>query len=263
MTAVRAEPSALAPVLTALAAIRAYHGEAAVHSLEPGLVAADPAGWTPATALTAGGREFDAMLDAAKQRWRAPSHAAVAVAWKSYCYWVALPAVLGWATARRVPLVGAGDILVRYAGRQPFLHVALRRPDVVVLPSDPLAVARAPGVRVVPDEPALLATLRTMLVDQHLAPLLERMRDRARLGRRTLWGSLASGVAYGLSRAASALPGPALDAAGALLSTMDVDDLVELSGLPSGELRIQRRTCCLAFTLPEPKICAGCCIRTG
>jgi hypothetical protein len=24
---------------------------------------------------------------------------------------------------------------------------------------------------------------------------------------------------------------------------------------------VLRKTCCLAFTLPQPKICAGCCIK--
>jgi ferric iron reductase protein FhuF len=41
-----------------------------------------------------------------------------------------------------------------------------------------------------------------------------------------------------------------------------VDDLLDITPDPqTGRLSIQRRTCCLAFTLPEPKICSGCCIR--
>jgi cytochrome P450 len=39
---------------------------------------------------------------------------------------VALPAVLSWATARRVPLMTAERTLVRYAQRRPFLHAGLR-----------------------------------------------------------------------------------------------------------------------------------------
>jgi Ferric iron reductase FhuF-like transporter len=245
--------------------MRFRYGENAVHGLLPWLVADHPDSWTPAAALAspASLTDLDALLDAARKRWDAPTHVAAALAWKCYSYWVALPAVLGWATARRVPSVAAGDVLVRYADRQPFLHVALRPAAVTVLPSDPLAASAGPGVRVVPDEAALLATLRTGLVDRHLAPLLDRLRDRARLGRRTLWGSLASGVAYGLSRGSDAIPGSTLDSARTLLDALGVADLVELSELPSGELWVQRRTCCLAFALPEPKICAGCCIRTG
>jgi ferric iron reductase protein FhuF len=263
MTAVRTDAAPLVPVVNALAAVRARHGEGAVHGLAPGLVVDDPAGWMPASALVFGDPAIlDDLLDAAKQRWSAPAHVAVALAWKSYCYWVALPAVLGWATARRVPPVGPADVLIRYAEHQPFLQVALRRPDVVALASDPLAVPAHPAVRAVPDEAALLDFLRTTLLDAHLAPLVDRLQARVRLSRRTLLGSLAAGTAYGLSRAAGAIPGSTLDSATVLLSTLGVADLVELGELPAGGLRIQRRTCCLAFTLPEPKICASCCLRT-
>src|SRR6266508_2726487 len=116
--------------------MRARHGDGATHGLAPGLVVDDLRGWVPATALVRGGpAALDDLLDAAKQRWNAPTHVAAALAWKSYSYWVALPAVLGWAAARRVPPVRAEDVLVRYADHQPFLQVALRRPDVAVLPS--------------------------------------------------------------------------------------------------------------------------------
>ena len=39
------------------------------------------------------------------------------------------------------------------------------------------------------------------------------------------------------------------------------DDLVDLVPGPTGEPAVQRRTCCLAFTLPQPKVCGGCCLR--
>jgi hypothetical protein len=270
----------LAPVAEALLAIGRRHGTGTVQGLVPGLVVDDPTGWTPASALTSGAR-IDDLLATAQRRWSAPPHVAAALAWKYYTYWVALPAVLGWATARRVPLVGAGDVLVRYRDRAPFLDVGLRRPAVAVLAADPLAVLAGPvptgpvptgpgpagpvpadpAVRVVPSQADLLAVLRTALVDDHLTPVLDRVQERVRLGRRTLRGSLASGVAHALSRAADALPGSTLEAAETLLATLGVADLVDLTPLPSGELWIERRTCCLAFALPEPKICRGCCIR--
>src|SRR6266545_6984693 len=106
--------------------MRARHGDGATHGLAPGLVVDDLRGWVPATALVRGGpAALDDLLDAAKQRWNAPTHVAAALAWKSYSYWVALPAVLGWATSRRVPLVSAANVVVRYADHQPFLRVAL------------------------------------------------------------------------------------------------------------------------------------------
>jgi ferric iron reductase protein FhuF len=67
-------------------------------------------------------------------------------------------------------------------------------------------------------------------------------------------------VAHGISRAADVLPGSALDAANTLLDGLDLADLVDLAPEESGRLEVRRRTCCLAFNLPEPRICSGCVI---
>jgi hypothetical protein len=257
-----------APISATLAAMRARNGAHATHGLAPDLFVPDPVGWTPATAVAHGGA-LPAMLDAARQRWDATPHAAAALAWKSYTYWLALPAVLGWASARRVPLLDPNRVLLRINGRHPFLTLGLRRTTVAVLPSDPLLAScawerggsSAWDLRVVADEAELLATLRRTVLDAHLTPVLERIRERTRLGERTLLGSLASGVAYGIMRASDALPGSAAETVTTLLETLGVADLVALEPGPRGELTVQRRTCCLAFTLPEPKVCAGCCIR--
>jgi hypothetical protein len=253
----------LAPISATLSAIRARRGPAATHGLAPGLVVPDPVGWIPATAL-ADGAQVDALLDAAKQRWGAAPHAAAALAWKAYSYWLALPAVLGWASARRVPLLDPFRVLVRFTGHQPLLTLGLRRATVAVLPSDPLLAAGSTpswDLRVVADEAELLATLRHTLLDAHLMPIMDRIRERTHLGQRTLLGSVASGVAYGVTRASDALPGSTTETAGTLLDALGVADLVSLHRAPTGELDVQRNTCCLAFTLPEPKICSGCCIR--
>jgi ferric iron reductase protein FhuF len=236
--------AALAPILTTLEAVRARHGEQALNGLVPGLVLDRDAeqGWVPATDLLERDGITD-LLDTAKQRWSAQPHVAAALAWKSYTYWLALPAVLGYAAARRVPVVTPDNVLVRYSGHQPFLRVALRRPEVVAVPGD---------------DPA---PLREMLVDQHLTPVLASIRGLVHIGHRTMWGSVASGVAYALSRAAGALPGSVLETAGTLLTALDAADLVDLREQPDGSLAVRRRTCCLAFTLPEPKVCTGCCIR--
>jgi hypothetical protein len=261
-----ANATAVAPPLTSVVAVlRAMgtrHGAAAIRGIAPDLVVGDPAGWMPASRLVDGSRLPD-LLDAAKQRWGATPHAAATLAWKSYTYWLALPAVLGWASARRVPLLDPADVLIRFTDHQPFLTVGLRRAVVAVLPSDPLVATCDPAVRVVASEAELLDTLRTTLLDAHLTPLLDRVRQDTNLGQRTLLGSLASGVAHGLIRASDALPGSTAENASTLLETLGVADLVSLVPGAAGELTVQRRTCCLAFTLPEPKICASCCIRTA
>jgi hypothetical protein len=258
------DSTAIAPVRSTM---RAMFGTEILPGLAPGLLVTDPVGWLPATALTDGSR-LPELLDAAGRRWRAAPHAAAALAWKAYTYWLALPPALGWASARRVPLVRPEDVLVHFEDRRPLITLGLRHTvRVAVLPGDPLAMphrlrpAGGPGIVVVPDEAALLAALRESLLDAHLSPLLEQIQQRVRLGRRTLLGSLASGVAYGIVRAADTLPGSTTGNVGALLDALDVADLVDLEPGPGGELTVQRRTCCLAFTLPTPKICSGCCIR--
>jgi hypothetical protein len=258
----RAVPPPLAPVIDALQVIARRYP---VQGVLPGLFvdgAGDPAraaGWTPAGTVLSGDG-LDDLLRVAREYWRTTPHVAAALAWKYYAYWVCLPAVLGYATARRVPLLEPDEVLLRYMPREPFLVTGLRAPRVAVLPSDALAANRPPGVFVVPDEAALRATLRATLLDRHLDILLDGLHGRVRLGRRTLLGSLASGVAHAVSRAADAVPGCALDVAGELLSTLDVADLVDLTVLPDGRLWVQRHTCCLAFALPTPRICEGCCL---
>jgi hypothetical protein len=247
----------LGPVLATLDALRNRHGEDSLQGLVPGLLAPVGRQWRPAADL-----DVTDMLAAAARRWSAQPHAAAALAWKCYSYWVALPAVLGFAAARRVPLMTPDHVLVRYTDHKPFVTLALRSPVTAVLATDPIVASDAPGLLIVADETELLGVLRRSLVDAHLDPLVEELRKRARIGRRTLWGSVASGVAHGLSRAADSLPGPTLDIAHRLLTALGADDLVDLSERPGGGLDIQRRTCCLAFTLPTPKVCSTCCIRS-
>jgi hypothetical protein len=236
----------------------------ALRGLRPDLVVSDPTGWTPATEIVSGA-ELDDLLDTARRRWRAAPHAAAALAWKCYSYWLSLPAVLGYTTARRVPLMRPGGVVLRWSTRQPFLRLGITSVEVAVLPNDPIllhGVGR--GLKVVPDETALLEALRSSLMDEHLTPILDRIHDRLHVGRRTLWGSLASGVAHGISRAADVIPGSTMEAADEVLAHLGVADLVELGPRAgSAGLTVQRRTCCLAFTLPEPhrKVCSGCCIR--
>lgn len=261
MTAVIDHAPAAAPLAPVTATLHAMFGTDNLPGLTPGLLVTEETGWVSAAELADGSR-IPALLVAAQHRWHASPHAAAALAWKAYTYWLALPAVLGWASARRVPLLYASDVLVRLDDHRPLLTVGLRRStSVAVLPTDPLATAGLPEVRVVADESELLGALRASLLDGHLSPMLDAIHRQVRIGSRTLMGSVASGVAYGVLRAANVLPGSSTEAIHTLLQALDADDLIELEPDPSGDLTVQRKTCCLAFTLPRPKICAGCCIR--
>lgn len=259
MTALLSESAPLAPIT---ATLRAAFGTDHLPGLAPGLFVADTSTastWRPATGLV-DGSGLPELLDLAARQWRTAPHAAAALAWKAYTYWLALPVVIGWASARRVPLARPRDVLVRYDGGQ--LTVGLSRAtEVAVLPTDPLAVTGLAEIRVVPDEAALLDALRGSLLDQHLTPMAEAIHERVRVGTRTLMGSVASGVAYAVLRSADALPGSSAASISTLLDTLGVADLIELVPGPGGGPTVQRKTCCLAFTLPQPRICAGCCIR--
>jgi len=247
----------LAPVTATLQAMFGTSTE--LPGVAPDLMVQDPTGWLPASDLA--GHSLDTLLDSSRERWQAQPHAAAALAWKAYTYWLALPAVLGWAAARRVPLLTSTDVLIHFNDPRPLVTLGLRRDiTVAVLPSDSLAVSGLAQVRVVADEGALLEELRRSLMDEHLTPLLDAIHAKVRLGRRTLLGSLSSGVAYAVLRSADVLPGSSAETIATLLGTLGIEDLIELVPGRAGKLDVQRKTCCLAFTLPKPKICVGCCI---
>lgn len=252
---------AAAPLAPITATLRTAFGTDDLPGLHAGLLVDEQTGWLPATELIHGD-QLPRMLDSAARRWQAKRHAAAALAWKAYSYWVALPVALGWASARRVPLMRADDVLLRMDDDGPLVDVGLRTGiPVAVLPHDPIAAAGLPEVLVVADEAELLRVLRISLLDQHMSPLLDEIHSRVKLGPRTLLGSLSSGIAYAVLQAADALPGSSTETIGTLLDALDIGDLIELVPGEDGAVTVQRRTCCLAFTLPDPKICPGCCIR--
>lgn len=199
-----------------------------------------------------------ALLRAAAKRWNAPPHAAATLAWKSYSYWAALPVVLSWAAARRVPLLTAENTFALIHDEAPFLRIGVTDVPFAVLSGDPLG--QLAGSVVVDSEETLIAAVRQVLMVEHLDPLLDAIRAEVHVGRRTLLGSVASGIAYAVIRASDAVPGSTQDVLAQLLTGLGLDDLVDVLRTPAG-LTVQRKTCCLAFTLDEPKICSGCCIR--
>lgn len=249
------------PLAPITATLRVMFGTSTeIPGLAPDLVVTDPTGWHPAATLATD--RLDQLLDRAGHRWKAQPHAAAALAWKTYTYWLTLPAVLGWASARRVPLLTSADVLMHFDDSRPLLTLGLRPGiPVAVLPGDPLALVPRPQIKVVPDEEALLAAFRRTLLDDHLTPLLDAIHSRVRLGTRTLLGSLASGLAQAVLRSADALPGPSAETIARLQKALGVEGLTELIPDATGRLSVQRKTCCLAFTLPTPKVCKGCCIK--
>jgi hypothetical protein len=273
---------ALAPLEAALAVVRRRRGPGGTAGLLPGLVAPDhrpdhrlgPAsdqdGWISAADLVSGAR-LDELLDAAARRWRADRHVAAALAWRSYTYWLAMPAVLGWATARRLPLLHPDDVLLRLNDDGPFLTISLRRARLAVLPGDTVGTTRPgagqPETVLVDSDQHLLRLLRQTLRTDHLDPLLAQVQARVRLGERTLLGSLASAAGYAAVRGLDTPPEQVAAVAVEVLAALGVADLATINPAggsdpaTAGQPSVQRHTCCLAFTLPEPKTCSGCCLR--
>ncbi len=250
-TATRAlDVTAVTSVVSVLEEIRSRRGEAAVHGVARSLIAGADADWMPA-----GESAVPAILAAARDRWAAPPHVAAALAWKSYSYGALLASVLGFAATRTIPV---GRPLVRIPGHNPFVEFAVASPVMLVLADDP--AARWPSTQTVATEADLLARMRTEVLDAHLLPVLERIHEEVRVGRRTLLGSIASGICHALLRAGDVLPGTAVPTAYAILDAFDLADLVEFGPDATGRLTVQRRTCCLGFALDQPKICVGCCL---
>jgi len=251
------DPStALSPLTVTLSTLASRQG------LADPLIVTDLEGWIPAADLVSGAALPD-LFAVAERRWDAAPHAAATLAWKSYTYWLALPVVLSWATSRRVPLVDPQHMVVRLDTGSPLLQIGFRKMQLAVPSGDTLA--NTPEALVVGDDNLLLKVMRVSLLDHHLEPLAERIHERVKVGKHNLRGSIASGIAYGVIRAGRSLPGPPERTISTVLKALGLEDLVEL--LPSVEGNagpgVQRKTCCLAFTLPEPKICSGCCLRKG
>ena len=262
MRAVATQPYFAAELLAPVtAALRSMSRGGQPAGLVPGLLVHDETGWLQATRLLDGSLLPD-LLEFGQRRWKASAHAAASLAWKTYSYWLTLPAALGWTCARRVPLLYPTDVLLRLTDGPPTLAVGLRPSvTVAVLAGDPLARYGSPRPAVVRDESAMLAALRESVLDAHLRPLAGAIQTRTRVGMRVLFGSLSSGIADGLLRAARLLPRATVDEIDTLLHALGIDHLVDLARGGTGAPAVRRRTCCLAFTLPEPKVCAGFCLR--
>jgi hypothetical protein len=249
----------LAPVLAALDTVR---GGSEVFGVADGLVVGEAPGdgWVPATELAGpAAPALDELLAAPAKLWGAKPHAAAALAYKQYTYWLAMPAVLGWAVARRVPLLDAANVAVRLGTDDHRVQLGMYRPVVAVLPDDP--AAGHPDAVVAGGEAELLAVLRDTLLDRHVAPLVAATRERVRIGAHTLYGQLAAGVTYVLTAAGELLADP-VGAGAALLEALGMTRLADLREAPEGGLCVRRSTCCLAFVVPGlgGQTCPDCCV---
>lgn len=161
--------------------------------------------------------------------WGAAPHTAAALAFKAYSWRLVNPVVLGLASGGPLPRLDLANVEVALRDYRPYV-------DFRVRDHTPL-----PGTDAVP-------LLRRTLVDGHVRPVIEALAVATRIGRRTLWGSVAEAVASPLlQRHRRALAEDLLDALGLAGLVRVVDDDFAV-----------RRTCCQAITLPDLGICASC-----
>lgn len=212
----------------------------------------------PAAELAAGER-VEELMTAAAALWGGSPHANAALAWKTYCYWTLAPAVLGYVAARRVPVMDAANTIFTVSPGVPMFSVRQVRRRFLVLPHDPCA--GHPDAEVCANEGDLLDRMRTGVFDAHLGPVLDAFLARVRVGRRTMMGSIASGLAYAVASTAQVVPEPADVIAKTLLDAFDVSHLVDIATDEEGRLVYQRRTCCLALTIEGGRTCSTCCVR--
>ncbi|WP_030692708.1 (2Fe-2S)-binding protein [Streptomyces globisporus] len=155
------------------------------------------AGWVGAEELAAGGPRLDAFLawdDAQVLRdhgTRGRPDVVASFGLHRYAWPACLLVTLPWFLDRRVPRVPVRNVAFqRTLGR-----MAVRVEEFACLPGDPAAAL--PGARVVADEEALRAEVRTSLAE-HFEAVLDGFGPRMRRGRRALWGMATDEIVEGL-----------------------------------------------------------------
>ncbi|MFF8957579.1 (2Fe-2S)-binding protein [Streptomyces sp. NPDC014894] len=258
-------PALVSPVEDAYSRLTEVFPRLTVRELRPGELTPAGDGWVNAEELARGGAALDAFLawDAAQvlrdhgQEGRPDVVTGFGLhryAWPA-CLLVTVP----WFLARRVPRLAPGQVSFRRAhGR-----MAVRVAEFACLPGDP--AARLPGARVVPDEEALRAEVRSV-VAAHLGPVAEGFAPRMRRGRRSLWGMVTDDLIEGIwhignllgeeSRVISELE---LLLPGALAPYVGIPGFRHLTG-PRGERLAtrDRASCCLFYTLRPDDTCVTC-----
>jgi ferric iron reductase protein FhuF len=189
--------------------------------------------WQPATRFAdAETVVATGLLDRPARQWGAPPHTAAALAWKAYSWWLVTPAVRAFAAGRPLPRLDLHNVEVALLEEHPYTEVRVL--DPAPLPDDD-AVAR----------------LRETLLDGHLAPVVDALSTTTRIGRRTLWGSVAEAVAYPLLEDGDG------EAVEVLLDGLGLAHLVTVVGGCA-----LRRTCCQAIAVPGLGVCDSCPVQT-
>jgi Ferric iron reductase FhuF-like transporter/FhuF 2Fe-2S C-terminal domain len=171
---------------------------------------------------------------------------------------VAAPAAAGLVARSRLPDVSSGNVLLLTRGGLADWRVGLRTDRFHALPADP--DARHPDAVPAADEHELLGRLGQMLVDAHLAPVVETLNRLARRPERALWRGAADRVAgaflwigdqLGARERSHAL------ARGAARAAPPLRARIRTEQVHGTEVHL-RHGCCLYYRVPGAPKCIGC-----
>jgi ferric iron reductase protein FhuF len=197
--------------------------------------------WLRASAFTEpAGAPLSALVARPQREWGAAPHAAAALAWKAYSWWLLDPVVRALMADRPVPVPGLHDTEVAMLDTSPY--IAFR-------PAGSASVTPGSGYDV-------LARVASEVLEGHLHPVARALSAATRVGARTLWGSVAEAVSYPVLAAGR----PEL--ARRLLVAWSLDELIDLvdplMDPTTSAAQPLRRTCCLAVTVPGLGVCETC-----
>jgi len=261
----RAGSSARSAVTDAYARLTEVFPDLAVTELAPGRAAPEGGDWVPAGRLAAGGAELDAYLAWDEEQvlrdygQRARPDVVASFGLHRYIWPACLLITVPWFLERRVPRFPVEHVaFARTLGR-----LAVRVGEFACLPDDPAATL--PGARVVPDEEALRAEVRTA-VAEHLEPVLGGFGPRMRRRGRALWGMATDDVVESLWYVAGLLGEERravreleLLLPGTVRPYVGSAGFRELAGPDGRSLPARdRASCCFFYTLDPEDTCANC-----
>jgi ferric iron reductase protein FhuF len=221
--------------------------------------------WIPAEGLVHGGPLFERVIDRLGA-WRGQPAVRRAIGSQFVLLYLRFvwPAVAAFALERRVPDIGAANLLVRLDDAGWPAAFSLASPRFAVLEGDPASDEASLLAR---NEAELLHWLHARSIDANAAPLVDTVTKRLLTSGSALWGNVAAAFAHPLlwhvQHVAPESAAVVRDAE-ALLSSRDstkLGDQVRLLRVIQGDDQWTvhaRRTCCLRWCLPGEERCDDC-----
>jgi ferric iron reductase protein FhuF len=166
---------------------------------------------------------------------------------------------------RRVPEIGIDNTCFQFAPDGRPVVIGLRHPKFAALPTDPCS--GHPEMMVFPNDAALLDHAR-LCIEQHMAPIIKRVRARLPWGERAMWLTVADRCTGALNWFYEGIKVPALPADEILIaaqrlihgpgSRLKNRDSAIVFHPEDQSTTLVRGACCLAYRLPDSDYCENC-----